>query len=148
MLRLMLSQFLIERVSPFKLWVPVLILVRISCCKAFSVLIADRSVDGARSKARLQCGRASDGLFNASIARDIAYAHSNALGRRTDARAAKSYASDGSCDRISYHSKNVKKRAKQSILSVFFSGNPFIWYLLIMQECMKNNYSAMLYLYS
>lgn len=100
-----------------------LILVRISCCKAFSVLIAERSVDGARSKARLQCGNASDGLFNASIARDIAYAHSNALGRRTDARAAKSYASDGSCGRISYHSENVKKNELNKRLSVFFSGN-------------------------
>lgn len=92
----MVSKFLIDRVSPFKLWDPELILVRISCCKAFSVLTAERSLDGARRRARRAWGSASEGLLRARMARAIAYAHSNAFGRRTDARAARSKASDGS----------------------------------------------------
>lgn len=92
----MLSKFRIDLVSPFKLCEPTLILVNISCCNAFKVLTADMSFVGARSKARLACGSASEGLLRARIARAIAYAHSNALGRSIDARAAKSNASDGS----------------------------------------------------
>lgn len=94
--RLIVSKFLNDLVSPLRLWVPALILVNISCCSAFSVLTADKSVGGASSNALLACGNASEGLFNANIARAIAYAHSKALGRKTDARAAKSSASDGS----------------------------------------------------
>lgn len=76
-----------------------MILVRISCCNALSVLTAEKSVVGARSNALLACGRASEGLFKARIALAIAYAHSKAFGRRIDARAARSNASDGSCNR-------------------------------------------------
>lgn len=93
----MVSKFLMDLLSPFKLWDPALILVRISCCKAFRVLTADMSVDGASSMALLAWGRASEGLLSARIARAIAYAHSKAFGRSTDARAARSKASDGSC---------------------------------------------------
>lgn len=96
-LRLIVSKFLIDLESLFKPWDPVLILVKISCCKALKVRMADMSVDGARSSALLAWGRASEGLLRASMARDMAYAHSNAFGRSTDARAAKSNASDGSC---------------------------------------------------
>lgn len=94
-----MSKFLIDLLSPFKLWDPILILVRISCCNAFRVLTADISVGGASSKALLAWGSASEGLLSARIARAIAYAHSNAFGRSTDARAARSKASDGSCKR-------------------------------------------------
>lgn len=51
---------------------------------------------GASNKARRACGKASASLLRASIARDIAYAHSKAFGRSKDARAARSNASDGS----------------------------------------------------
>lgn len=101
MFKLIVSKFRIDLLSPFKLWDPALILVRISCCKDLSVLIADISFGGANNKALLAWGRASDGLLRLRIARAMAYAHSKAFGRSTEARAARSSASDGSCESIS-----------------------------------------------
>lgn len=102
MFKLIVSKFRIDLLSPFKLWDPALILVRISCCKDFSVLTADMSFGGANNKALLAWGRASDGLLRLRIARAMAYAHSKAFGRSTEARAARSSASDGSCNKQVY----------------------------------------------
>lgn len=102
MFKLIVSKFRIDLLSPFRLRDPALILVRISCCKDFSVLTADISFGGANNKALLAWGRASEGLLRLRIARAIAYAHSKAFGRRTEARAARSSASDGSCESIKY----------------------------------------------
>lgn len=54
---------------------------------------------GASNNALLAWGSASEGLFRARMALAIAYAHSKAFGRRIDARAARSKASDGSCNK-------------------------------------------------